>query len=202
VTRFLRKGAAARVVIIVALILVLIVILVMDFAGKSLLTADEDFTINGIIPNTSPLYPGTSQPVDLSITNPNPEALTVASGSLSVGISTTPHPPSTSCPASWYALTKGNWSVSVPAGATRTLSSLGVTTGNLPVISMIETHTDQSACEGATLTFTWGARGMNRISPLLDATTWGQGRLPMSPNWWHGTPTAHDSVASRTAVTP
>ena len=41
------------------------------------------------------------------------------------------------------------------------LSQLGVSTANWPVITMIDTHTNQNACQGAplTLTYTGSATG-------------------------------------------
>ena len=114
----------------------------------------ENFTVNGSIPASTPLYPGTSQPVDLSITNPNPEPITVGSGSVSVVIT-----PSAGCPASYFTLSQGSFTVSIPAGSTKSLSDLGISNTNWPVISMIDTTTNQDACEGATLNFIWTATG-------------------------------------------
>jgi hypothetical protein len=122
----------------------------------------ENFTINGSIPASTPLYPGTSQPVDLVITNPNPESITVALGSVSVSITTTPLPPSTSCPASNYAFVPSptpTMNVVIPAGSTMSLSQLSVPEADWPSISMIDTSTNQDNCEGATLNFTWSATG-------------------------------------------
>jgi hypothetical protein len=114
----------------------------------------ENFTVSGSI--STPLYPGTSQPVNLTITNPNPspDQLTVNSSSLSVVVT-----PSAGCPTSYFTMNPGSWSVTVPAGVTESLSTLGVSSANLPVIKMIDTGTNQDSCEGATLNFAWSSTG-------------------------------------------
>jgi hypothetical protein len=122
----------------------------------------ENFTINGSI--STPLYPGTGQPVDLSITNPNPEPITVTAGSVSVVISLGPGASTTAIagcsPTVNFAMTQGlTVPVTIGAGVTESLSDRSVPTSDWPVISMIETHVNQDACEGAPLSFTWGATG-------------------------------------------
>jgi hypothetical protein len=42
-------------------------------------------------------------------------------------------------------------SIKVPAHSTASLSDLGIPTSHWPVIAMVETHTNQDACEGAPL---------------------------------------------------
>jgi hypothetical protein len=109
------------------------------------------FTVSGDL--GSPFYPGGSQPMDLVITNPNPSPITIAAGAVDIGIATN----TAACPASPnFAVTQGLGSdVTVPGGATKSLSDLSVPTADWPVIAMIETHTNQDACAGASLRFTF-----------------------------------------------
>jgi len=116
-----------------------------------------NFSISG---NTSKAFsPGMTQSVDLSITNPNPSSdeLTVNSSSLSFTVA--PDASHSLCQSSWFTLNKGSWSVTVQGGATESLTDLGVATGNLPTVTMIDTVTKQDACKGANLTLHWSANG-------------------------------------------
>jgi hypothetical protein len=116
-----------------------------------------NFTISGDI--TSSLYPGTSQKLNLTFTNPNPSPITIASGAVTITISTT----QAGCSASTnFTVTQGlTTGVTVPASSTKSLSDLGIAQANWPVVVMVETHTNQDACEGAPLTlhFSGGATG-------------------------------------------
>ncbi len=116
-----------------------------------------NFSISG---NTStPFYPGTTESVDLSISNPNPgsDELTVSSSSLSLVV--TPDAAHASCQASWFTLNPGSWSVSVQGGTTEPLSDLGVAMGNLPTVTMTDVNSPQDACKGASLSLHWSANG-------------------------------------------
>ncbi len=113
-----------------------------------------DFSVSGdIVP---PFTPGTSQRVDLSITNPNPSPLTIPAGGVTITITTT----RAGCSASTnFAVTQGlATAVTVPAHVTRSLSGLGIAPLRWPVVTMIETHTNQDICEGAALTLHYSAR--------------------------------------------
>jgi hypothetical protein len=108
----------------------------------------------GIAGNVTPLLsPGTSQLLDLTFHNPNAEPITIAAGGISIAISTT----KPGCSAtSNYAVTQGLTSaVTVPPYSTRSLSQLSVNKADWPVISMIETHTNQNVCAGAALTLAY-----------------------------------------------
>jgi hypothetical protein len=94
--------------------------------------------------------------MDVSIYNPNPEAINIPSSGITVTISGAP----ALCPSGSFAMTKGlTAGVSVPAGATMSLSDLGVSSSDWPIISMIDIGTNQDACAGATLTLTWAGTG-------------------------------------------
>jgi len=116
-----------------------------------------DFSISGNA--SAAFYPGTTQSVDLSITNPNPSSddLTVDSSSLSLVV--TPDGGHAGCQGSWFTLNKGSWSVNVQGGTTESLTDLGVATGSLPSVTMTDTTTNQDACKGASLTLHWSADG-------------------------------------------
>jgi hypothetical protein len=107
-----------------------------------------NFSISGDI--TPLLYPGTSQKLDLGFTNPNPSPITIASGAVSITISTT----QAGCsPSANFAVThRLTARVTVPASSTKSLSDLDIPDGKWPVIGMVETHTNQDSCEGAPLT--------------------------------------------------
>ncbi|MGO9855019.1 MAG: beta strand repeat-containing protein [Acidimicrobiales bacterium] len=116
-----------------------------------------NFSITG---NTSTAFiPGMTQPVDLSITNPNPSSDELQVDSSSLSLVVTPDAGHSGCQTSWFTLNQGSWSVTVQGGTTKALSDLGVAPGNLPTVTMTDTNTDQDACEGATLSLHWSANG-------------------------------------------
>jgi hypothetical protein len=93
------------------------------------------------------LEPGTSQDVDLRITNPNPVAITL------ISTTTTVTSPKVSCAVANFAVTQGpTHPVIVPAHTTSTLSQLGVTRTDWPRLTMVETGADQDACQNVQLT--------------------------------------------------
>jgi hypothetical protein len=101
---------------------------------------------------TSLLYPGVSQVLDLVFTNPNPVPVTVAANGVRIDISTNRG----GCPAANFRVNRGLTStVTIPANSTKSLSQLGVPTADWPVIAMLDTHSNQDACEGATLTLAY-----------------------------------------------
>jgi hypothetical protein len=123
--------------------------------GFTYITAAQNFAVGGSL--TSPLYPGTGQSLDLTFTNPSSSPITIPSGGVSAGnITITTNAPG--CASSNFAVTKGlTAAVTIPAGQTtpESLSALGVPQADWPVITMIETNTNQDACQGAKLTLTY-----------------------------------------------
>jgi hypothetical protein len=117
------------------------------------------FTVGGSI--TTPLYPGTSQPLDLTFTNPGASPITIASGGVTganIAITTN----KVGCAGSNFTVSHGlTASVIVPANqlVPVSLQTLAIPQANWPVIAMLETHTNQDACEGATLTLTYSGIG-------------------------------------------
>ncbi len=121
----------------------------------------ENITVNGSI--TPKLYPGTGQPINLSITNPNPENITVALGSITLGVTTN----KVGCVGSANFTLSQNLLVNVvvPPG-TWSLSTLSpaIPSGDWPVLKMLDLQDsppgsgngNQDACENAALTLSWG----------------------------------------------
>lgn len=118
------------------------------------------FTVGGDL--ATPLYPGTSESLDLTFINPNASTVTLAPGAVtSANITITTSRPVT-CPASNFAVTQGlTATVVIPANQLSeiSLSDLSVPQADWPVISMLETNTNQDACQGALLTLTYSGIG-------------------------------------------
>jgi len=117
------------------------------------ITVHGGFTIGGNAPHL--FYPGTSEPLDLAITNPFKFAIKV----LSVSVTVEPVPanngvPDPACPAATNLLVTRPLGATliVPALSTKSLSALGVPQAQWPVLTMPDLPTNQDACEGATFT--------------------------------------------------
>lgn len=117
--------------------------------------ATRNFAVGGNL--ATPLYPGTSQRLDLTFTNPSSSPITIPSGGISArDITVTSHAPG--CASSNFAVTQGLASeVTIRAHQLTpvSLSALGVLQDDWPVIEMIETNTNQDACKGAKLTLNY-----------------------------------------------
>ena len=112
-----------------------------------------DFIIGGNAPNL--FYPGTSEPLDLAITNPFKFAIKVVSVSVKIEpVPTKNGVPDPGCPAGTNLLVTRplGASLAVPALSTKSLSDLGVPQAQWPVLTMPDLPTNQDACEGATFT--------------------------------------------------
>jgi hypothetical protein len=115
----------------------------------------RDFTVGGDL--TAPLYPGVSEPLDLTFTNAARSPLTIAGGAVSAANITITSATS-GCAASNFTVGQGlTTSVTIPAyqRVPVSLSALGVPQADWPVITMIDTGTDQDACQSATLRLTY-----------------------------------------------
>ena len=114
-----------------------------------------NFTVGGDL--TRPLFPGTSESLNMTFTNPNAVPITIAAGAVTAAnISISTDKPG--CASSNFAVTQGlTDSVTIPAHqfTAISLASLGVPEGDWPVVTMLETGTNQDACQGAKLTFTY-----------------------------------------------
>ena len=119
-----------------------------------------NFTVNGPA-SLAPLLPGKSEPLDVVITNPNPEPITIGAdaitGSVSSILNGDANGSLAACSISWFSISPGPGaaSISIPAGATESLSDLSVPQADWPVLSMTNTTTNQDNCSGATLELTF-----------------------------------------------
>jgi hypothetical protein len=113
------------------------------------------FAVGGSL--TAPLYPGTSEPLDLTFTNPTSSAITIGDGGIT-GANISFATNAVGCAASNFEVVQGlTVSVTIPADQSTplSLSSLDVPQADWPVIEMIDTDTNQDACKGASLTLTY-----------------------------------------------
>jgi hypothetical protein len=115
----------------------------------------HDFTVGGDL--TSPLYPGVGEPLNLAFTNAGASPLTIAGGAISAANITITSDTS-GCAASNFTVGQDlTTSVTIPARQHTpvSLSALGVPEADWPVIKMIDTGTNQDACQSATLRLTY-----------------------------------------------
>jgi hypothetical protein len=151
-----------------------------------------DFTIGGNAPN--PFYPGTSERLDLAITNPFKFAIKV----LTVSVTVEPVPakngvPDPACPAASNLLVTRplGTTLDVPALSTNSLSDLGVPQAQWPVLTMTDLPTNQDACKGATFTLVYsGTATMGTANPVHTSTV-----LLSSPD-----PSAPGNAVALTAI--
>ncbi len=106
------------------------------------------------------LAPGVGVPLDLRVTNPDPQPLLIDALTVTVTGTSLPR-----CPAAAnYAVTQlapSAYPLSVPARSTRSLSELGVPVAARPTVRMLALATSQDACRGArvSLSYTGSGRG-------------------------------------------
>jgi hypothetical protein len=107
------------------------------------------------------LSPGVSQPLDLSLTNPNKKPLTIDNVSVSItGVTRAPGAV-LPCTANDYAVTQlvGPYPLTLSANGTQTLTQLGVPSSSLPRVAMLNRNTSQDGCKGATLSLGYSGSG-------------------------------------------
>jgi hypothetical protein len=124
----------------------------------------KNFTITG--PSFSSVAPGVTVRLDLSLTNPNNQSLSVTNLTVTVqsvtkaaGIA-----PGLTCTPSDYVVTQfaGSYPLTIPSGPAVKLSDLGVAVGLRPSIGMPNSNSaNQDGCVGATITlgFTGAGQG-------------------------------------------
>jgi hypothetical protein len=117
-------------------------------------TSNAPFGISGNAVGT--FYPGASSlPINLVIANPFNSTLTVTSATVTVTSTN-----KTGCDTSNFAVVQNLvGSVNIPANTTESLSTAGDPQSNWPSVRMVETNTNQDACEGATVTFSYAGSG-------------------------------------------
>ena len=107
------------------------------------------FTIGGNAIAT--LYPGVTSPINLVLTNPNNVPITVTSVTATITSAGAGCDPAANFSIGQQLLV----SVNVPANSTMSLSQLSVAQSSWPTIVMVETHTNQNACEGTTVNLSY-----------------------------------------------
>ena len=107
------------------------------------------------------LRPGTSAGIDVTLTNPGALPVRVATVNLAVTAVRAPAAGSaTPCTVADFTVSAYQGpAVLVPAGATRTLSQLGVAARDWPTLTMSNTSRNQDGCKGAALTLAFSASG-------------------------------------------
>ena len=107
------------------------------------------FSISGSL--SRPFYPGMSQSIDISFTNPTDRPITITSAGIEISLTTSKRRCS---PTANFTVDPGQLGgITVPASATRSLSALGIDHARWPIVTMVETHVNQDACRNARLTF-------------------------------------------------
>lgn len=108
--------------------------------------------------NFGPLWPGTSQALDLALSNPNSQAiaidrLTVSLKQVSAPRATTALP----CTAADFSVRQfsGTYPLHVPADSTVHLSGLGIARSRGPQLLMLDRPVNQDGCQGATVTLSY-----------------------------------------------
>jgi hypothetical protein len=110
----------------------------------------QDFRIAGNL--TTPLAPGSREPLDLALTNPYGFNLRITNLGVSIagtnkaGCSAAQNFAVTQIPAARYPIT-------LPARQTRTLGQLGIPDSDKPQVEMLNQPWNQDACKNATMTF-------------------------------------------------
>jgi hypothetical protein len=132
-----------------------------DAAGNCSGATRFTWTINagGFAISGSPsgsFYPGgTPLRIDAVITNPFGSTLTVTSLAVTVAGTSAP-----GCAASNFTVVQNLvGAVDIPANASESLSAAGVPPSSWPAVQMVETHTNQDACRGATVKLTYAGSG-------------------------------------------
>jgi hypothetical protein len=126
-----------------------------DDAGSS-----SAFAISG--KTATPMSPGVMAALDLIFTNPHDVPMSVTDLSVTVRKVTAPnaddaHP----CVVGDFSVGKasGSIKITVAAGATSALSSLGLPRATWPQVGMLERPANQDGCKGASLTLAYAASG-------------------------------------------
>jgi hypothetical protein len=121
----------------------------------------KQFTITA--PATTVPGPGAGVALNLSIVNPNNQTMQVTN--LTVAITSVTKaanaPANRPCTAADYTVVQfsGSYPISLGAGETRSLSSLGIPSTRWPVLAMVNSSSNQDGCKGATVNLTFSGAG-------------------------------------------
>ncbi|MFL5824138.1 MAG: hypothetical protein ACJ764_11935 [Solirubrobacteraceae bacterium] len=113
------------------------------------------FKISG---NFGQLWPGTSRAVNLILTNPNGQGISVKRLVLTVKSIRAPRATGAlPCSAADFSVRQftGIYPLKLPAHATRRLSDLRIAAAKQPQVTMLNRPVNQNGCQGATITLTY-----------------------------------------------
>jgi hypothetical protein len=116
----------------------------------------KDFTITGDVGQA--LSPGVTAPIDLSLANSNNQPINITS--LVVSVTGTSK---AACATDNFSVRQftGPYPVTVPAGATRKLSQLGISQTQMPALTFIDKPSNQDACKSTKITLGYTGVGGN-----------------------------------------
>jgi len=127
-------------------------------------TTASPFTISGSLGTTQLLAPGTSFPLNLTISNPNKKPLSVTN--LSVAVQTVTRTSfaishNQPCTIGDYKVNQfsGGYPFTIAGNSSASLSSLGFSTAAMPQLTMFNATTNQDGCKGATITLAYSGSG-------------------------------------------
>lgn len=116
------------------------------------------FTISGSVTG---LAPGVSQPLNLTLSNPNKKPLSVTNLGVSITQVTRAAGATLPCGTADYAVTQyaGGYPLIIPANGTVSLAGLGVPSPARPQVTMLDRPLNQDGCKGARLTLAYTGAG-------------------------------------------
>jgi hypothetical protein len=106
--------------------------------------------------------PGASQPLNLSLSNPNNQALSITNVTIavqSVSKAAGAVGPCTPADFSVTQLSGGSYPLAVPAGQTRALSTLVPNSAQWPRLAMLNSSQNQDGCKGASIALSFSGAG-------------------------------------------
>jgi len=120
----------------------------------------KPFAISGNLAGS--LAPGVALPLDLTLTNPNSQKLSITNLTVTIkSVTKAANAPAGACSTTDYAVTQysGPYPLSVGAGGTTTISTLVSNRAKWPQVRMLNTSSNQNGCKGATVTLAYSGAG-------------------------------------------
>lgn len=114
-------------------------------------TAVASFSIRGTL--DVPLHPGSRGVLNLTLTNPSRQDMSVTALSTAV-TNVQSADPALPCTVEDFAVDQftGSFPIALAGSGAKTLSELGIPTRRMPILRMLDTATNQDGCQGATVT--------------------------------------------------
>jgi hypothetical protein len=113
-----------------------------------------------------PISPGVMVPLDLTFTNPRDSDMSITEVTVVVHEVSAPNSDGThSCPIGDFTVAQapGDLRIALPAGATNSLSGLGLPPRMWPRMGMLDRPVNQDGCKGASLTLAYTASGTGEV---------------------------------------